>query len=97
MPLGLCTIDLRFPETFSLKDKRRILKSVKDRVHARFNVSIAEVGDNDSWRACSLAVTCVSNSAAQVNSVLSNVVRYIETERLDAELVDYNIEISYPF
>lgn len=97
MPLGLCIIHLRVPESGSLKDKRRALKSIVDRVHNRFNVSIAEVAENDSIHSVTLAVSVVSISAPHVNSVLSNVVEFVERARLDAELVDYEIDITHPF
>jgi len=55
------------------------------------------VAENDSWRTGVLAISCVSNDAAHVNSMLDNVLHFLQNLRLDAELVDYNIEISYPF
>jgi hypothetical protein len=96
MPLALCLIHLRFPENGSLKEKRQVLRSIVERVRSRFNVSIAEIGDNDNWRAASLAVSCVSNDGAHAHTLLTKVVEFIQGARLDAELVDYEIELVRP-
>lgn len=68
-------------------------RSVSSRVRQKFNVSIAEVDDNDVHRMLTLGVSCVSNDPRHANEVLSHVVDYIQSFRLDAELVDYQIEI----
>jgi len=96
MSLGVCTIQLRFPESQSLKDKRRILKSLITRVRSRYNVAIAEMGDQDLWQLAVLGVACLSNDAQQVDKVLSKVAEFIRQSRLDIEVLDYNIEIM-PF
>ena len=96
MSLGVCTIQLRFPENQSLKDKRRILKSLISRVRSRYNVAIAEMGDQDLWQLAVLGVACLSNDAQQVDKVLSKVAEFIKQSRLDIEVLDYNIEIM-PF
>ena len=97
MSLGVCTIKLRLPENHSLKDKRRILKSVTTRVSNRFNVAIAEMDDQDLWQVATLGIACLSNDAKQVDRVLSKVVDFITQSRLDIEVLDYGIEIiPYP-
>lgn len=97
MSLGVCTIKLRLPENHSLKDKRRILKSVTTRVSNRFNVAIAEMDDQDLWQVATLGIACLSNDARQVDRVLSKVVDFITQSRLDIEVLDYGIEIiPYP-
>jgi uncharacterized protein YlxP (DUF503 family) len=93
MHVGVCTIHLRLASSHSLKEKRRIIKSIKDRVKSRFNVSIAEVDALDSWQWAVIGVACVSNDSGFANSVLSNVVDFIENIRM-AELIDYEIEIQ---
>ena len=93
MHVGVCTLHLRLAGSHSLKEKRRIVKSIKDRVKSRFNVSIAEVDTLDSWQRATLGVACVSNDLTFTNSVLSNVVNFINDMRL-AELVDYHIEVQ---
>ena len=93
MIIGACTIYLSIPSAHSLKDKRRILKSVIARVRNKFNVSIAEVADNDYWQSATLGVACVANDQEHVHRMLASVVTYIEQTRLDASLVDYEIEM----
>jgi uncharacterized protein len=93
MVIGCCTIELHLPGAFSLKDKRSVLKSVIHRVRREFNVSIAEVDHQDALRSALLGVVTVSNDAAYAHGQLTHVVSWIERQRLDLELVDYQIEI----
>lgn len=95
MTIGVLLLHLRLPENHSLKGKRSVIKSLMARVQNRFNVSVAEVGDNDSWHACSIGVACVSNSGNHANEMLSTVVSFVESERLDIEVVDYEIELIH--
>ena len=93
MVIGLCTIELHLPASNSLKDKRSVLKSVIRRIRNEFNVGIAEVDDQDAWRSAVLGVVTVSNDRAYVHGLLTGVVNWIERNRLDADLVDYQIEM----
>lgn len=93
MHIGVCHIKLRLPENLSLKGKRRVLKSITTRVRNKFNVSIAEVGDNDLWQVATLGICCVSNNGRQTNEVLSKVVNSVSEGRFDIEILDYDIEI----
>lgn len=93
MTVGACRITLRLPENESLKGKRQLVKSVTSRVRNKYNVSIAEIGDNESWQIVSLGITCVSNSTRHANEMLSNVVKFIAGSRLDAELLDHEVEM----
>ena len=93
MHVGVCQIQFRLPENGTLKDKRQVVRSVTSRTRQKFNVSIAEVEDNDHHQMLTLGVTCVSNDPRHANEVLSHVVEYIQSLRLDAELVDYQLEI----
>lgn len=80
------------PHTSSLKEKRQILRSIKDRVRNRFNVSVAEVGYLEEWQRATLAVACVSNEGKLVDEMLSKVVDCIE-EHGQALLMDYAIDV----
>jgi len=93
MIVGLCTIYLRIPANHSLKGKRQVLKSLLARVRKDFNVSIAEVEQQDVWQAATLGVACVSADAAYAHGLLTRVVQAISAYRLDAEIVDYQIEM----
>ena len=78
MIVGICSIELRLAENHDLKGKRAVLKSVKDRVRNRFNVSIAEVEDLDAWQRSTIGVACVSKDRDQVESTLAHVATFIE-------------------
>jgi uncharacterized protein YlxP (DUF503 family) len=97
MNVGACLITLRLPENDSLKGKRQVIKSLVTRLHSRFNVSVAEVDNNESWQIASLGVTCVSNSSRHVNEVVSKVVAFIERSHLNAEVLDYEVELLQAF
>ena len=97
MNVGACRVTLRLPENDSLKGKRQLVKSLTARLRNKYNVSVAEVGDNERWQIVSLGITCVANSERHVNEVLSSVVEFIARSRLDAELLDYQIEILGAF
>ncbi len=92
MNVGICKVTLRIPENHSLKGKRRVINSLCDRVRHRFNVSIAEVDDNDVWQIATLGISCVSNHSRHAGEVLNNVVAYIESIKEDVELLDYEQE-----
>ncbi len=93
MNVGVCKIRLRLPENLSLKGKRRVLKSIITRVENKFNVSVAEVDDQDLWQLATLGICCVSNDKRYTNEVLSKVVDFIVNSRFEVEMLDYEIEI----
>lgn len=78
MVVGLLTLDLRIGEAASLKDKRRVLKSLLDKIKARYNVSVAEVGKQDTWQLSTVGVAFVSNDPSHVHQTLSAVIRFVE-------------------
>lgn len=92
MFVGICTVRLRIASNHSLKGKRRVLKTVIDRVKNRFNVSIAEVDHQDLWQRAELGIAVVTNDKNHAHRTLSSVVKFIEEMHL-AELFDYEIEI----
>ena len=81
MVIGLCTIDLQIAGANSLKDKRSVLKSVMRRVRNEFNVSIAEVEQQDVWRSAVIAVVTVSSDRAYAHGLLEKAVAWIERTR----------------
>ncbi len=80
MIVGLCTVELFIPNGHSLKGKRQVLLSVKDRLREKFNVSVAEVGAQDLWQKAVLGIACVANDRAYVNQVLDQVLNLIGRE-----------------
>ncbi|MBM4406846.1 MAG: DUF503 domain-containing protein [Chloroflexi bacterium] len=70
MHIGIATVTLRIPENDNLKGKRRIVHSIASRARSRFNVAIAEVGENESWQTALLGIVCVSNDRRHANRSL---------------------------
>ena len=94
MHIGVCKIQLRIPESQSLKAKRRIIKSLVNRLKNRFNVAVAEVEALDAHQFAVLAAVSVSNDAAHLHKIISHVITFVETN-VDAELVDYETEFFF--
>ena len=97
MVVGVCRFTLRLPGSSSLKDKRRVIKSLTTRLRNKFNVAVAEVATNDTWQIATIGVTCVSNDARHAREMLDSVMAFVERTRLDAELLDSEIEVSQAF
>jgi uncharacterized protein YlxP (DUF503 family) len=92
MIVGLCTVELYLPESHSLKSKRQVLLSIKDRLRDKFNVSVAEVGDHDLWQKAVLGMACVANEGAYVNKVLDQAVNLLRSIPM-VEMVKFQIEL----
>lgn len=92
MVIGILTLELHVRESTSLKSKRRVLKSIVDRVRNRFNVSIAEVGGQEHWQLATLGLAFVTTDSAHAHRVLQGIVQFVEGHR-HADLTDYSIEI----
>ncbi|NOS99070.1 MAG: DUF503 domain-containing protein [Phycisphaerales bacterium] len=88
MTVGVLRLELAIPESNSLKDKRRAIKSLKDRLSNAFNVSVAEVEELDSWRRAVVAVALVANEGRFVQSCLDKIVDHVRREHR-VILVDY--------
>ena len=73
-------VQLYLPESRSLKDKRQVLKSLKDRLHNRFNVAVAEVDFSELWQRSTLGLAVVSSAMDHADEVISKAIRYIEDE-----------------
>jgi uncharacterized protein YlxP (DUF503 family) len=91
--IGLLTIELYVPGVTSIKEKRGVVKPLIARLRKEYNVSVAEVDDQDQLGHAVLAVACVSVSPDYVHSLLTRVAGSVAAWRLDAELVDYRIEL----
>ncbi|MEQ1793020.1 MAG: DUF503 domain-containing protein [Nitrospira sp.] len=79
MVVGVCTVELWIPESQSLKDKRQVLHSVKDRLRGKFNLSIAEVDGQDLWQKAVLGMACVANDGGHVEQVLEQALNVIKS------------------
>ena len=84
MVVGVLRLELRLPETHSLKGKRSILRSIKARVQQKFNVSIAECEEHDLWQRSILGVSQVGPDQPHVDRCLREVVSFIDGLQLAA-------------
>jgi uncharacterized protein YlxP (DUF503 family) len=92
MHVSVCQIELRLPENHSLKGKRQVIKSMITRIQNKFNVSVAEVDDQDLWQLAVLGAACVSNHRRHCDETLDNVVKFIVQNYPDVELLGSEIE-----
>ncbi len=93
MAIGLLTLELYLPLNHSLKGKRGILKPLIVRLRRDFNVSVCEADAQDVLTRAVLEVVCVSQNSALAHRQLQNVANRVEGWRMDAQLVDYWIEM----
>lgn len=90
--LGTLLIEMSIPGSQSLKDKRRILKSLKERIRKRFNVSVAEIAFLDKWQRSLCGVAVIGNDPQVLNSTISQVFDFISAEPSLA-VIDSRIEL----
>lgn len=84
MVAGLLRAELHLPNSHSLKEKRSVLKSLKDRLHGKFNVAVAEVDTNETWQRASLGIAAVGSDRARVDRLLEAVVEWLRADRVVA-------------
>lgn len=77
MVVGTLEVELLIPDAYSLKDKRRVVRSLIDRLRHRFRVAAAEVGDNDVHNHAVVGFACVSNDSRHAQAVLSQVLEFL--------------------
>jgi uncharacterized protein len=92
--VGILTVELHFPDSGSLKGKRKHVKSAKAQLHERFRVSVAEVDHHDLWQRSTLAVACAAREHAELQKLLDAVVRYLGSQ--DFELLRSEREVVVP-
>lgn len=95
MFVGIGLLRIVIHQSSSLKQKRQVVKSILGKVRSKFDVSIAEVGDNDKWQICSIGMAVVSNDSSHAHKMLETINEFIENLYL-AEVISFSIEIS-PF
>ena len=95
MNATVCKIKIHLPDNHSLKGKRQIIKSIISRVRNQFNVSIAEVENQDLWQLATLGIASVGNNHS--DETIANILKYIEQNYPDIEVVDHETEIMQGF
>ena len=92
--IAFLTLELRIEHAQSLKDKRQVVRSLKDRLRASFNVSVAELDPSNLWNQATIGVVAVSHSRDYVDGLMNNVERAATriTNNLGAEITDSFVE-----
>jgi uncharacterized protein len=92
MPIGLLTLEIYIPDARSLKDKRQVLRSLKDRLRRRFNIAIAELEGQETWQRALVGVVAISADTRHLEDSLERVAN--ESERLlGRDLVGSTVEV----
>ncbi|MFC1944413.1 DUF503 domain-containing protein [Chloroflexota bacterium] len=95
MKVGALKMRIYLPQNQSLKGKRGLLKSISTRARNKFNISVAEIDDQELWQLATLGVACVGNDGRYIGEVLTRVAGFIENEslRAGAEVVGHEVEV----
>lgn len=93
MIVGILRIELIIPGATSLKEKRQIMRSLKDRLRNAFNIAISEVDLQDKWQRAILGVASVNKDKRYLNGQLDKVIDFINRFR-GVEMVDYEMELG---
>jgi uncharacterized protein YlxP (DUF503 family) len=92
MIIGVCTVELHIPDQGSLKGKRQVLLSLKDRVRQKFNVSISELDGQELWQRTVLGIACIGNERRHVNQQMDHVMGFIR-RMPSVEVIRYSTEM----
>lgn len=92
MIIGTGKVYLYIGWSRSLKEKRMVVKSIIDKVKNKFNVSIAEIGNQDSYKSAVIGIACISNNTSYSNKCIQSVINYIE-ENTDAIIEKIEIQM----
>ena len=82
MVVGVLRVEVHLPVSQSLKDKRSVLKSVRDRLRHRFNVAVAELDSNEMWQRATLGISTVGEDRAYVEGLLRELTEWLRATRL---------------
>ncbi len=95
MIIAIARITLHLPASHSLKDKRQVVRSLLAQVKQRFEVAAAEVDRQDQWQAAVIGIACISTSPGHADEIIAKVVDFVDTRRVDAEMIDYETEVIH--
>lgn len=90
--VGICQVELLLPEAQSLKEKRFVLSSLKARIGNKFNVSIAEVDQNDLWQRATIGMALVANERKFIDEVFSKILNALDAEN-GFEVIKHQLEV----
>lgn len=89
--IGYLELELNIPMVQSLKEKRSIIKSLKDKLKNKFNIAISEIGKNDIWQSSVLGLVTISNETTYLEQTFSKIIDFVD-EFFGIEISKYNIE-----
>jgi uncharacterized protein YlxP (DUF503 family) len=92
MIVGSLRVRLLLRESRTLKDKRQVVRSIKDRLRNRFNISVAEVGALDRCQVAVLGMAMVSNESRHIRMTFDEIVQQLRSHPV-AELIDHQVEV----
>ncbi|MBI2854425.1 MAG: DUF503 domain-containing protein [Chloroflexi bacterium] len=97
MHVGVCQIKLHLPGSQSLKDKRQIIKSITSRLDNTYNISIAEIANQDLWQLATLGISCVGIEEGRTRELLYRIVDFVSSSGYQAEVTDYEVDVLSVF
>jgi len=89
--VAVLLVSLHIPSAQSLKEKRMILRSLKDRAKAKFNVSVCELDGQDKWQVATLGFALIGNEGRHMDSCLQEILSFVDSYRM-CEICDHTIE-----
>jgi uncharacterized protein YlxP (DUF503 family) len=92
LEVGVLQFTVLLRASHSLKEKRHVLKSIKDKLRAQFNVAVAEVDDHELWQKGTLGLVTCGNDAKHIRSLLDKIVEMLRRHPV-AELIDHQIDL----
>ena len=92
MFIGCLQVELIIPDSTSLKEKRMVLKSIKQRLQNKFNISVAEIDHQDLWQRATLGIAMVSNQNNHVRQAMDRILNFIDDQD-KTQVIDHQIEI----
>ncbi|OBW63445.1 MAG: hypothetical protein A9183_06345 [Dehalococcoides mccartyi] len=93
MHSGILRLWLDLPENTSLKGKRQLVQPLVRQLRSRFNISVAEVEEMDSWKTAVIGISCISNSAVVADQLLNKALAFVTDGGFDVIIRDFEIEI----
>ncbi len=93
MHVGVCHLTLHLAGNRSLKGKRRVVRSVCDRLRHRFRVSVAEVGGQDTWQMANIGIAAVSGDASVARDGIEKAISYTEEYLYDVQILEADIDV----
>ncbi|MGD8530291.1 MAG: DUF503 domain-containing protein [Syntrophobacterales bacterium] len=94
MVVGVAKLSLRLPGNKSLKGKRKVIKSIRERLRQRFNLAVAETDAQDLWQTAELGLVAIGNQVGYIDSKLDKAINFVEDMQL-AEIVDIQRELIH--